>query len=322
MFNNSIDNTMLLPLNVYDIIDSLAKSDSLNAIEKELVTAIDVISNTPANELALGMLDNTIRFLLKVGAAILIYIAGAWLIRKVRKVLTRIFEKKNTDATLVSFTLSITSISLTAILVLITVGTLGVDTSSIAALLTGGGVAIGLALNGTVQNFAGGIMILIFKPFKAGDYIEAQGHGGTVTEVTITSTKLTTTDNRVIIIPNGTLSNDVINNYSAQRMRRLDIAIGVEYGCDSQETKNLLISLINADERRLTMAQGAPADPFVALSSLNDSAVEFTIRVWVKSEDYWALKFDLTEQIYNELPKHGIMFPFPQLDVNIKNSNL
>lgn len=311
---------MILPLSVYEKLDSIARTDSLNAVQKEIITAIDVLSNTPADELALGMLDNGIRFCLKVGAAILIYIAGAWIIRKIRKLITRAFEKKQTDATLASFTLSITSISLTIILILITAGTLGVDTSSIAALLTGGGLAIGLALNGTVQNFAGGIMILIFKPFKAGDYIEAQGHGGTVSEVTITSTKLTTTDNRVIVIPNGILSNDVINNYSTRQMRRLDLTIGVEYGSSSQETKDLLMSLIKADERSLTMEQGAPADPFVALSALNDSAVEFTIRIWVRSENYWDLKFNLTEQIYNELPKHGIMFPFPQLDVNIKNN--
>lgn len=311
---------MLLPLSIYEKLDSIAKSDSLNAVEKEIVNAIDVLANTPADDLALGMVDNALRFCLKVGAAILIYLAGAWIIRKVRKILTRTFERKKTDATLASFTLSICSISLTILLILITVGTLGVDTSSIAALLTGGGLAIGLALNGTVQNFAGGIMILIFKPFKAGDYIEAQGHGGTVTEVTITSTKLTTTDNRVIIIPNGTLSYDVINNYSTQQMRRLELTIGVEYGSSSQETKDLLMSLIKSDERSLTMEQGAPADPFVALSALNDSAVEFTIRIWVRSENYWGLKFDITEQIYNELPKHGIMFPFPQLDVNIKNN--
>ena len=310
---------MLLPISVHEIIDSLAKSDSLSAVEKEIMTAIDAIANTSGSELALGILDNALKFCVKVAAAILIYLAGAWLIRKVRKVMTKAFERKKTDATLASFTLSITSIALTIILILITVGTLGVDTSSIAALLTGGGLAIGLALNGTVQNFAGGIMILLFKPFKAGDYIEAQGHGGTVTEVTITSTKLTTTDNRVIIIPNGTLSNDVINNFSTRQLRRLDIIIGVEYGSSSEETKNLLLNIIKTDERSLTMQHGAPADPFVALSALNDSAVEFTIRVWVKTEDYWPLKFHLTEQIYNELPKHGIMFPFPQLDVNIKN---
>lgn len=311
---------MLIPLNVFEKLDSIAKTDSLNVLEKEIVTAIDKLSNTTASELALSMLDNSIRFCLKVVAAILIYMLGAWIIRKVRKGITRAFEKKGTDATLTSFTLSITSISLTIILLLITVGTLGIDTSSIAALLTGGGLAIGLALNGTVQNFAGGIMILIFKPFKAGDYIEAQGHSGTVSEVTITSTKLTTTDNRVIIIPNGTLSSDVINNYSTRELRRVDINVGVEYGSSSAETKELLMDIIGRDARILNIEKGAPADPFVALSALNDSSVDFILKVWVKNSEYWAVKYSLTEEIYNELPKHGIMFPFPQLDVNIKNN--
>ena len=310
----------MLPLDALIKLDSLAKNDSLNVIEKEIITAIDKLSNTTASDLAIGLLHNSIRFCLKVGAAILIYMLGAWIIRKVRKGITRAFEKRGTDPTLASFTLSITSISLTIILLLITVGTLGIDTSSIAALLTGGGLAIGLALNGTVQNFAGGIMILIFKPFRAGDYIEAQGHSGTVSEVTITSTKLTTTDNRVIIIPNGTLSNDVINNYSTRELRRVDINVGVEYGSSSSETKELLMEIIGRDERILNIAKGAPAEPFVALSALNDSSVDFILKVWVKNEDYWAVKYSLTEEIYNELPKHGIMFPFPQLDVNIKNN--
>ena len=244
--------------------------------------------------------------------------AGAWLIRKTKRILTGLFERRKTDAAIASFIESITSIAMSIMLIIITVGTLGIDTTSIAALLTGGGLAIGMALNGTVQNFAGGLMILVFKPFKAGDYIEAQGHSGTVSEVNITSTKLTTTDNRVIIIPNGILSNDVINNYSSRHMRRLDITIGVEYGSSSTAVKDLLLDMIKADPRSLSVENSAPSDPFVALSSLKDSSVEFIIRIWVRTEDYWPLKFDLLELIYNELPKHGIMFPYPQLDVNIK----
>ena len=240
------------------------------------------------------MVDSGIRFGLKLLAAFLIYFIGAWIIRRIKSILRRTFERRKTDAAIASFVQSITSIALTLMLIIITIGTVGIDTSSIAALLTGGGLAIGLALNGTMQNFAGGLMILIFKPFKAGDFIEAQGHSGTVIEVNITSTKLTTTDNRVIIIPNGILSNDVINNYSGRQMRRLDITVGVEYGSSSDETKQLLMDLIKSDERSMSVDQGAPADPFVALSALNDSAVEFTIRIWVKTENYWPLKFDMT----------------------------
>lgn len=306
-------------LNIFPPVDSLPKQDSLNAVQTGIVELVEKVTTTPATELLKDMVNAGVSFGLKLIAAFLIYFIGAWLIRRIKGILSRSFEKRNTDAAIASFVQSIVSIVLTIILIIITIGTVGIDTSSIAAILTGGGLAIGMALNGTMQNFAGGLMILVFKPFKAGDFIEAQGHSGTVSEVNITSTKLTTTDNRVIVIPNGILSNDVINNYSGRQMRRLDITVGVEYGCSSSETKELLMKLITDDSRSLTIENGAPADPFVALSSLNDSAVEFTIRIWVKAENYWPLKFDLTEQIYNELPKNGIMFPFPQLDVNIKN---
>lgn len=308
-------------LNILPSLDSLHRPDSLNAVQAEIAAVIDKVSNSSASELALELMDKAVSFGLKLLAAFLIYIAGAWIIKRIKNMLKRAFERRNADAAIASFVQSITSIVLTIVLIIITIGTVGIDTSSIAALLTGGGLAIGMALNGTMQNFAGGLMILIFKPFKAGDFIEAQGHSGTVSEVNITSTKLTTTDNRVIVIPNGILSNDVINNFSGRQMRRLDILVGVEYGSSSEETKELLLNIIKIDGRALTVEQGAPADPFVALNALNDSSVEFVVRVWVKADDYWPLKFNLNEKIYNELPKHGIQFPFPQLDVNIKNNN-
>lgn len=295
--------------------DSIA---SISGQEMSLSSAIETIVNTPASELMGSLIDTVINFGLKLIAAFLIYFVGRWVIKKVKQLLKKLFDKRQADAGIASFVTSLTSIALTIVLIISIIGTLGIDTTSIAALLTGGGLAIGLALNGTVQNFAGGIMILAFKPFKAGDFIEAQGHSGTVSEINITTTKLTTTDNRVIIIPNGILSNDVINNFSGRQMRRLDITIGVEYGSSSEQTKEILHQLISSDTRCLKESDGAPADPFVALSALNDSSVEFIIRIWVKNDEYWPLKFDLTEQIYNELPKYGIMFPFPRLDVNIR----
>lgn len=310
----------MIYLSILNKADSLVKADSMNAVQAEIAGVMKKIAETPAEHLLGEAIDKAILFGLKVLAAIALYIIGAWAIKKIKKVLAGIFERRHTDAAIASFAQSITSIALTVILVIIVVGTLGIDTSSLAALLTGGGLAIGMALNGTVQNFAGGIMILIFKPFKAGDFIEAQGHSGTVTEVTITSTKLTTTDNRVIVIPNGILSNDVINNFSSRTMRRLDISVDVEYGTSSEEAKKLLFSLIEDDQRVLNVSTGAPADPFIALNMLKDSSIEFIMRVWVKADDYWGLKFDLTERIYNELPKNGIQFPFPQLDVNIRNN--
>lgn len=296
------------------LLQTTAVPDSLKTIDLDLAAIAEKITTTPTNELIGELIDKAVSFGLKVLAALIIYGIGAWLIRKVKNILTRVFERKGTDAAVASFAMSITSIALTLVLIIVTIGVLGIDTSSFAALLAGGGMAIGLALNGTVQNFAGGIMLLIFKPFKSGDFIEAQGYSGTVSEVTITSTKLVTTDNRVIIIPNGALSNGTINNYSDQKFRRVDITVDVEYGSSSEEVKSILHSLIKDDSRILN----EPAPPFIALSALKESGVQFTMRLWVNASDYWNVFFELTEEIYNELPKNGIKFPFPQLDINIK----
>lgn len=302
-------------------VEITEKQDSLTGVHAELAAVAEKIATTPTNELIGDLMDKALTFGLKLLAAFVIYFIGAWLIKKVKAIIAKVFEKKGTDPGIASFTQSIVSIALTIMLIITTVGTLGIDTTSLAALLAGGGMAIGMALNGTVQNFAGGIMLLIFRPFKAGDFIEAQGYSGTVREVTITSTKLSTPDNRVIVIPNGILSNGTINNYSHMQMRRLDLTVDVEYGSESEHVKNLLYSLIMSDTRTLTASSGAPADPFVALASLRDSSIQFVARIWVKSEDYWGLNFDLIEKIYNELPKNGIQFPYPKLDVNILQNN-
>ena len=294
----------------------VAPADTLNNIQAEIAAVAQKIATTPTNELISEFIDKAVAFGLKVLAALLIYTLGVWIIRKVKKIIKGIFDRKKTDAAIASFAMSITSIALTVILIIITVGTLGIDTTSIAALLAGGGMAIGMALNGTVQNFAGGIMILIFKPFKSGDFIETQGFSGTVSEVTITSTKLSTVDNRVIIIPNGVLSNGIINNYSDKPIRRVELTVDVEYGSSSEKVISILQSIIQDDKRILK----EPAEPFIRLSALKDSSIQFTIRLWVDASDYWGVHFDTLEKIYNELPKNGINFPFPQLDVNIRQN--
>lgn len=299
------------------ILQTTAPADTLNRVQAELAAVAEKLATTPADELLGELVDKAVSFGLKVLAALLIYMLGAWIIRKSKRMLGRIFERKGTDTAISSFVQSIAGLAMTVVLIIVTVGVLGIDTTSIAALLAGGGMAIGLALNGTVQNFAGGIMLLIFKPFKSGDFIEAQGYSGTVSEVTITSTKLVTTDNRVIIIPNGILSNGTINNYSDQKFRRVDLTVDVEYGSSSEQVKDILNRLIENDVRILQ----TPAKPFIALSALKESSVQFIMRLWVKTDDYWGVYYELTEKIYNELPKNGIMFPFPQLDINIKASN-
>ena len=295
------------------------QTDTLD-IQLAIDTLAEKLSTTPVTVLVSELIDKAVTFGLKVIAALIIYSIGIWVIRRSKRFINRLFTRKNTDAGIASFVESLASIILNIILVIITISIVGIDTTSIAALLAGGGMAIGLALNGTVQNFAGGIMLISFKPLKVGDYIEAQGYEGTVKDISIVSTKLMTTDNRCIIIPNGALSNGTINNYSHNTIRRVEWTIGVEYGVSADECKRLLMELIDKDIRVLRKADGVPADPFVGLSTLADSNVIFTMRAWVKSENYWDVKFEMNEKIYETLPKNGINFPFPQMDVHVHQS--
>lgn len=267
------------------------------------------------------LMHDAIQFGLKVLAALAIYVIGAWLIRRVKKLLQRSFTRKGTDRTIASFVTSFTSVSLTLLLVVLTIGALGVNTTSLAALLAAGGMAIGMALSGTVQNFSGGIMLLVFKPFKVGDFIEAQGFAGHVTEVNIVSTKMLTTDNRVVILPNGALSNGIISNITGKHLRRVDIPVSVAYGTDSEVVKNALLDMVKANPLFLDSETPGAADPFCALTELGPSSVNFVVRAWVKRTDYWTARFELQETIYRDLPaRYGVQFPFPQLDIHVKNA--
>lgn len=260
-----------------------------------------------------------VQFGLKVLVALLIYFVGAWLIRRVKKGLQRMFERRKTDKAMASFISSFVSIALTILLIIIVIGTLGVNTTSLAALLAAGGMAIGMALSGTLQNFAGGLMIMAFKPFKAGDYIEALGYAGVVTEVTIVGTHLTTLDNRKVILPNGALSNGNIVNYSSFPVRRIDLAVGVSYGTDAAACREKLLEIVREDERLLDASTPGAADPLIAVQKLDSSSVNLLIRVWVRGADYWSAFYSLNERIYTELPQAGIQFPFPQVDVHIRD---
>lgn len=278
------------------------------------------IMNTPPREMLAELGEQAIHFGLKVLGALLIYIIGAWLIRVIRRAVGRMLARRKAEATLTTFVDSLVSIGLWVILIVITVSALGVNTTSLAALLAAGGMAIGMALSGTVQNFAGGIMLLLFKPFKVGDYIEAQGFAGTVKEVNIVSTKILTVDNREIILPNGALSNGNINNVTAKDLRRVDVPVSVAYGSDAQAVKDAALEIVRSIPQFLDSKTPGAADPMAALTDLGDSSVNFVIRAWVKTPDYWTARFALTEAIYMQLPdRYGIQFPFPQMDVHIKN---
>ncbi len=270
------------------------------------------------NQFLQDLTKEAISFGLKVLAAIVIYAIGAWLIKRVKAILHRIFERKHTEKTLASFVTSLVTISLTVLLIIITIGTLGINTTSLAALLAAGGMAIGMALSGTVQNFAGGIMILMFKPFKAGDYIEALGYSGIVSEVNIVSTKLRTFNNQTIVLPNGALSNGNIRNYFERKINRLEWLIDVDYNTDNDKAKEVMMLLLKSDPRILDSKTPGAGNPFVGLNSLKDSSVQYIMKGWVSEKDYWDVMYDINEAIFTQLPKNGISFPFPQMDVHIK----
>ena len=309
---------------------TIPPSDSIRAVTENIIKQ----ATTDPESFWHGVLDSAIHFGLKVLVAFVIYLIGAWLIKRVKRLLVRVFERRHTERTLATFISSLVSITLTVLLVLATIGTLGVDTTSFAALLTAGGMAIGMALSGMVQNFAGGIMLLIFRPFKAGDFVTASGVSGTVMEVTIVSTKVLTPDNRVVVLPNGALFSSNIENVSAQPLRRVNWTVSVEYGSDAEKCMEALLEIVRSDKRILTSADQRPKtnsrsavntdglpipDPFVALSSLNENDISFVVRAWVHKEDYWDVFYDLNLRFYTELPQRGFGFAYPHMDVNITN---
>lgn len=243
--------------------------------------------------------------------AIIIYFVGKALISLINRMLRGVMERKNVDPAIQTFLRSLVNILLMILLAISVVSALGVNTTSFAALLASAGVAVGMALSGNLQNLAGGIVILLFRPFKVGDYIEAQGTGGTVSEIQIFHTILTTPDNKKIYLPNGALSSGNITNYSKEPLRRVDFSVAVEYGEDIDKVRKALSDILSMDERVLQ----EPA-PVIVLGSLADSSVNMTVRVWVKSENYWSVYFETNEKIYNEFNRLGINFPYPQLTIH------
>lgn len=249
----------------------------------------------------------------KLIGAILTLLIGLWVIKILQKGIRKTFDKRNVDISLRGFLNSMIGILLKIMLIISVVGMLGVEMTSFIAILGAAGLAVGMALSGTLQNFAGGVMILIFKPFKVGDYIDAQGHAGTVHEIQIFNTILKTPDNKTIFIPNGGLSNASMTNYSTEVQRRVDFVFGIAYGDNVDKAREILTRLIKADQRILK-----DPEPFIAVSELADSSVNLVVRVWADAANYWGIYFDLHENVYKTFAKEGLNIPFPQMDVHIQ----
>ena len=248
----------------------------------------------------------------RILGALIILVIGKILMNWLNKLFSKLLQRRNVDESIQGFLKSMVNILLLVMLILAVIGKLGIELTGFAALLASAGVAIGMALSGNLSNFAGGVIILIFRPYKVGDYIESStGASGTVKEIQIFHTILTSSDNKTIYVPNGSMSSAVITNFNKLGTRRIDFSFGVEYGSDFNKVREVIMSVIAADERILQ----TPV-PFVELGALADSSVNITVRVWAKSSDYWGVYFDMNKNIYATFNEKGISFPYPQLTIH------
>lgn len=298
------------------LAQSISEQDILAAdsiAAEKMKQTVEMLKGMSVEDAFSFILKSAVDFAWDIFIAILIFLVGRWIIRYIDKILNKVFVRKEVEVSLAGFIRSFVKGALYVVLIITLVKKVGVDTSSFVALLASAGVAIGMALSGTFQNFAGGILILLLRPFKVGDYILTQGFEGTVKEIRLFNTLMSTTDNKQITIPNSNIINNVINNSSAETRRRIDLNVTISYGDDYDVARAALLDIVNADSR----IEQDPNPPYIALSSLGDSAVNVLVRVWVPSSEYWSVYHGLNEKIYKQLPEKGIHFPFPQLDVRI-----
>ncbi len=261
-----------------------------------------------------GMVPSLLSFLVQVIVAIIVLLIGSRIIKFLLKLIRKSLDRSKVEAGVVTFLCSLVKYSLYFVLAMIILAQFGVTTSSVVAVLGSAGLTLGLALQGSLSNFAGGVLILLLKPFVVGDYIidGATGQEGTVSSITIFYTKLLTVDNRMILIPNGTLSNSSITNVTHMEKRRIDLLIGVSYEANLAKTKQVLLDVVKSEDKILP---GEPVDVYV--SELADSSVQMGVRAWVKTEDYWPIRWKMTEDIKNALDANGISIPYPQMDVTV-----
>lgn len=358
---------------VDSLTNAITNPDSLAALSPSKVAS--ELKNMDWGGVITNLSNQIISLGLRIVAAIFIFYVGKFIINKIYSVVRAIMVAKNFDKSLITFLLSFIRITLLFLLIITVIGVLGIETSSFIAIFASAGVAIGLALSGTLQNFAGGVLILLIKPYKVGDYIEFGNYKGTVKEIQIFNTIIITYNNERVIIPNGGLSTSTINNYSAETYRRLEWRVSISYGDDVELARKVALKIIGDDERILKSGFEAPEDkenentanatseqnnqkpktsfwkrlfhrqkakaaewqanqdeefkkllpkkdytPYVAIDALDDSAVVIVVRAWARFQDYWGVYYDVLENIYKQFPANGLHFPFPQMDVHVKNT--
>ena len=300
--------------------DKVATSEGLivpDSLQKarlsEVVHSVENLTQMDYKELLTNLAQEAGWILLKVVLALALYFIGKQIVKWVLRIMDRAFTRHSVEVSLRNFLRSLVKAVLMVMLLLAIVQTLGVNTSSFIALFASAGLAIGMALSGTLQNFAGGVVLLLLRPYKVGDYIESMGQGGTVESIGLFSTCLKTPDNQTVYVPNNSIATSIIDNYSQSETRRVDWVLSISYGDDVDVARREILAMLTADKRVLT-----DNAPVVYVKTLNSSSVDLVIRAWVKNADYWGLFFDMNEKMYKELPSKGINFPFPQMDVRVK----
>lgn len=298
-------------------------SDTVKEVGEKMVS-IDPKSPQEIVSQSISWFDSAMNWLTTNGLSFCVSLIGAlaflfigfWVSKLIVKALRKMMVRKNSDPGLISFVSSLANIALKIMIIISVMGMVGIQMTSFIAVLGAAGIAIGMALQGTLSNFASGVMILIFKPYKVNDYIEAHGVAGVVKEIQIFNTIITTVDNKTIIVPNSSLATNLLTNYSKQDKRRVDWTVGVTYGTDFKVARDSIMRILEADSRILK----DPA-PFISIIELADSSVNIVVRVWVNTPDYWDVFFDFNNKVYATFNEEGIEFPFPQMDVHLKNNN-
>lgn len=296
------------------MVENLILPDSVQ--KAHLTETVTKIFNTDYNALMNNLIEQALWIGLKIILALAIYYVGKWITNWILRILDRSFVRRNVDLSLRNFLRSMIKVVMTVLVILAAIQTLGVNTSSFLAIFASAGLAIGMALSGTLQNFAGGVILLLLRPYRIGDYITAQGQSGTVKSIGLFSTQLSTPDNRIIYVPNSAISTSIVDNYSQPTTRRVDWKVSISYGDDVDVARKEILAMLTADKRVLK----EPAEPMVVLSELGDSAVILSVRAWAANGDYWALYWEINERIYKELPQKGLHFTYPQMNVHIKQN--
>lgn len=295
------------------ITEQVTETVQNDSTVQAMAETLEMLRETPVSEWLPQLVRQYLVPLgIKIVVAIIVLFIGRWLIKLAKKWMANGLMSKHGDPTLHTFLSNLISVVLNFVLIIFIISILGINTSSLVALLASAGLAVGMSLGGTLQNFAGGVIIILFRPFKVGDFISAQGQEGVVKEIQIFNTIILSTDNKVIHLPNGILSTGVMTIFTKEETRRVDWTVSVSYGDDFDKAKSVLMRLCDEDPRILKSPE-----PFVAIGQLSDSSVDIKMRAWVKSVDYWPVFFSMNEKVYKTLPQEGLNFPFPQVDVHV-----